>query len=169
MEIIDGILRIEPSLATTFGIIVLFVGRRINEKVTFLRNFNIPKPVTGGLFFSILFATVYAATGVAIEFDLAARDFLLVYFFTTIGINSSVKDLLTGGKPLAILLAITILYMVVQNLVGVSIATLFNLPAAVGLLGGTVSLIGGHGTAIAWAPRIAEHHGVSNAMDIGAA
>lgn len=169
MEITDGVLRIGPGLAATFGIIVLFVGKRLNEKVAFLREFSIPKPVTGGLFFSILFATVYAVTGVAVEFDLAARDFLLLYFFTTIGINSSVKDLLTGGKPLVILLVITILYMVVQNLTGLSVAALFDLPAAVGLLGGTVSLIGGHGTAIAWAPRIAEDYGVSNAMEVGIA
>jgi ESS family glutamate:Na+ symporter len=116
-----------------------------------------------------VFGIVYAATGVAVEFDLVARDFLLVYFFTTIGINASFKDLLSGGKPLVVLLVITILYMIVQNLTGVSVAALFNQPTAVGLLGGTVSLIGGHGTAIAWAPRIAENYGVSNAMEVGLA
>ena len=59
--------------------------------------------------------------------------------------------------------------MFVQNLTGVSVAALFDLPTAVGMLGGTVSLIGGHGTAIAWAPRIAEDFGVGNAMEIGIA
>ncbi|MBK1886962.1 sodium/glutamate symporter [Marinobacter sp. DY40_1A1] len=169
MEIIDEVLRIGPGLATTIGILVLFVGKRVNEKFAFLRELSIPKPVTGGLLFSILVATVYATTGTAIEFDLAARDALLVYFFTTIGINSSVHDLLSGGKPLVILLLITIVYMVIQNLTGLSIAALFDLPGAVGLLGGTVSLIGGHGTSIAWAPRIAEDYGVVNAMEIGIA
>lgn len=169
MEIAEGVLRIEPGMAATFGIIVLFVGKWVNEKVAFLREISIPKPVTGGLIFSLLFAALYATMGVAVVFDLAARDFLLVYFFTTIGINSSVKDLLVGGKPLIILLVITISYMVLQNLTGLSIAALFDLPAAVGLLGGTVSLIGGHGTAIAWAPQITESHGVSNAMEIGIA
>ena len=148
---------------------MLFVGKRLNERVAFLREFSIPEAVTGGLLFSILFGIVYAASGVAVEFDLAARNFLLVYFFTTIGINASFKDLLRGGKPLVVLLVITVLYMVIQNLTGVSVAALFNLPAPVGLLGGTVSLIGGHGTAIAWAPRIAENYGVSNAMEIGIA
>lgn len=169
MELTDGILRIGPGLAATLGIIVLFVGKRVNEKVAFLREFSIPEPVTGGLLFSIMFGIVYAATGVAVEFNLAARDFLLVYFFTTIGINASLKDLLTGGKPLVVLLAITVLYMFVQNLTGVSVAALFDLPAAVGMLGGSVSLIGGHGTAIAWAPKIAENYGVSNAMEVGIA
>ena len=153
----------------TLGIIVLFVGKRLNEKVAFLREFSIPEPVTGGLLFSVLFGIVYAATDVAVEFNLRARDVLLVYFFTTIGINASLKDLLAGGKPLVVLLVITISYMVVQNLTGISVAALFDLPTPVGLLGGTVSLIGGHGTAIAWAPRIAEDYGVSNAMEIGIA
>ena len=169
MDLTDGVLRIEPFLTVTLGIIVLFVGKRLNERIGFLREFSIPEPVTGGLLFSILFATVYATSGVAVEFSLGARDILLVYFFTTIGINASLRDLLAGGKPLVVLLVITIAYMVVQNLTGISVAALFDLPTPVGLLGGTVSLIGGHGTAIAWAPRIAEEFGVSNAMEIGIA
>lgn len=41
--------------------------------------------------------------------------------------------------------------------------------AQVGMLGGAVSLIGGHGTAIAWAPRISEEYNIANAMEIGIA
>ena len=169
MDLTGDVLRLEPFLTVTLGIIVLFVGKRLNNRIAFLREFSIPEPVTGGLLFSILFGIVYATSGVAVEFSLGARDILLVYFFTTIGINASLRDLLTGGKPLVILLVITIAYMVIQNLTGISVAALFDLPTPVGLLGGTVSLIGGHGTAIAWAPRIAEDFGVSNAMEIGIA
>jgi len=169
VEIENGILQINDFFTFTIGIVVLFVGKRLNDAIGFLREFSIPEPVTGGLLFSVLFGVVYATSGVAVEFDLAARDFLLVYFFITIGINASFKDLAAGGKPLVILLAITIAYMVVQNLTGISVAALFGLDTAVGLLGGTVSLIGGHGTAIAWAPRIKEEFGITNAMEIGIA
>lgn len=169
LELVDGSLHIESFLTVTLGILVLFVGKRLNDAIPFLREFSIPEPVTGGLLFSVLFGLLYAASGVAVEFELTARDILLVYFFTTIGINASLRDLLSGGKPLLILLAITIGYMVLQNLTGISVAALFGLPSAVGLLGGSVSLIGGHGTAIAWAPRIAEDHGIVNAMEIGIA
>ncbi len=165
----DDSLQLGPFLVVTLGIIVLFVGKRINDAVGFLREFSIPEPVTGGLLFSVLFGLVYAVFGVAVEFDLGARDVLLVYFFTTIGINASLKDLVAGGKPLVVLLVITIAYMVLQNLTGISVAALFDLPAAVGMLSGTVSLIGGHGTAIAWAPQIADDFGVANAMEIGIA
>ncbi len=169
MEVVDEVLRIGPFLTATLGIVVLFVGKRINDVVAFLREFSIPEPVTGGLLLSVLFEILYAATGVAVEFELAVRDVLLVYFFTIIGINASLKDLLAGGKPLVVLLVITISYMVVQNLAAISTAALFDLSAATGLLGGTVSLIGGHGTAIAWAPQLAENYGVSNAIEIGIA
>jgi glutamate:Na+ symporter, ESS family len=169
MEMLDGALRVGPFLAVTLGIIVLFAGKRLNDAIGFLREFSIPEPVTGGTLFCVLFTVVYAISGISVQFDLAARDILLVYFFTTIGINASLKDLLAGGKPLMLLLAVTIAYMVLQNLTGISVAALFDLPAAVGLLGGTISLIGGHGTAIAWAPDIARHYGVADAMEIGIA
>ena len=58
-----------------------------------------------------------SSSGIAISFELWPRDTLLVYFFTTIGINASLKDLLAGGKPLVILLVITIPYMSLQNIV----------------------------------------------------
>jgi ESS family glutamate:Na+ symporter len=169
MEFNNGILHLGPFFAVTLGIIVLFLGKRLNDTFGVLREFSIPEPVTGGLLFSVLVALVYVASGVEVEFDLGARDVLLVYFFTTIGINASLRDLLKGGKPLVILLAITIAYMFLQNLTGISVASLFDLPTPVGLIGGTVSLIGGHGTAIAWAPRIAEDYGIGNAMEMGIA
>lgn len=169
MDWANGILSLDSFFAVTIGIIVLFVGRRLNSMFKPLQEFSIPEPVTGGILFSVLIALVYIITDIEIEFDLMARDVLLVYFFTTIGINASLKDLLKGGLPLIILLAITIGYMIIQNFTGISVAAMFGLDSAVGMLGGSVSLIGGHGTAIAWAPRIAEGFSITNAMEIGIA
>jgi ESS family glutamate:Na+ symporter len=169
MEFENGVLHLAGFFTVTIGIVVLFFGRRVNDAVRLLRELSIPEPVTGGLVFSILFAVLYFATGVEIEFDMKARDVLLVYFFTTIGINASFRDLLAGGKPLVILLMITVVTMLAQNFTGISVAALFDMDAAMGLLSGTVSLIGGHGTAIAWSPRIAEDYGIGNAMEIGLA
>ncbi|MEZ9526543.1 sodium/glutamate symporter [Enterovibrio norvegicus] len=171
MEVLleQNLIQINAFFAVTLGILVLFIGRRLNQAIPFLKEFSIPEPVTGGILFSVLFSLFYAFTSLEVSFNLVARDILLVYFFTTIGINSSLRDLMKGGKPLIVLLAITIGYMVIQNLTGISVAGLFGLDAPVGLLGGSVSLIGGHGTAIAWAPRIAEEYGISNAMEIGIA
>lgn len=65
---------------------------------------SIPEPVSGGLFYSLLTGMVYSFFGVSITFELQAQDLLLVYFFTTTGIDARLVDLLKGGKPLTILL-----------------------------------------------------------------
>ncbi|WP_228010797.1 sodium/glutamate symporter, partial [Vibrio sp. OPT20] len=147
MEFENNSLHLGSFFAVTMGIVVLFIGRRLNQVIGFLKEFSIPEPVSGGILASLLFAALYATTSIEVQFDLFARDVLLVYFFTTIGINSSLKDLFKGGKPLVILLAITIFFMIMQNIVGISVASMFGLEPVFGLLSGSISLIGGHGTA----------------------
>ena len=46
LEIVDGILRIDTLLTVTLGIVVLFVGKRLNNAIPLLREFSIPEPVT---------------------------------------------------------------------------------------------------------------------------
>ncbi len=156
---------------TTFNvaIFVLALGKLLTKKLRVLRDFNIPEPVTGGLLVCIGLAVYQAFAGSAVTFNLAARDFLLLYFFSAIGLNSDFATLLRGGKPLVILLLATVTFMILQNLVGVGVAHGLGQEKLVGLLAGSVSLIGGHGTTIAWAPIFIEDHGIVSAMEIGVA
>jgi ESS family glutamate:Na+ symporter len=162
----DGVLFVRPFLAATAGIVVLFVGKALNRRLALLREYNIPEPVTGGLLFAVAFWLVFLASGYRVTFELTARDVLLVYFFTTIGINARVSDLKAGGRPLVILLAAVAAFMLLQNALGVAVATLLGKPPGIGVLAGSVSLLGGHGTAIAWAPVFAEK-GIPNTLEIG--
>ena len=165
----ESVVVVDDFLAYTIGIIVFFIGMRLNDWVAFLRDFNIPDPVTGGLLASLLGLAIYLSSGVELQYELETRDRLLVYFFTAVGLNARFSDLLDGGRPLAILLALTLTYMLFQNGVGFLAAQATGQPTAVGVLVGSASLIGGHGTAIAWAPEIAANHGVPNALEIGVA
>ena len=158
------------SFATfNIAILVLALGKWLTRRVVFLRNFNIPEPVTGGLIVCFLTALLFVLFRVGIGFDLAVRDFLLLYFFAAIGLNSDFKTLRAGGRPLAVLVGATVVFMLLQNFTGVGIAAALGLNHLVGLLGGSVSLLGGHGTSIAWAPTFAEDHGIPNAGEIGIA
>jgi ESS family glutamate:Na+ symporter len=161
----------ELKMLTTFnlGIIVLFIGKLLSARFTILRRYNIPEPVSSGLLVCLITFVLYLTTGIEISFDLHARDVLLIYFFAGIGLNSDLRSLLSGGIPLIILLCATIAFMFLQNIAGVGVATLFGLDGAVGVLGGTTSLIGGHGTAIAWTPVYIEQYGITNASEIGIA
>jgi ESS family glutamate:Na+ symporter len=148
---------------------VLAAGKLLHRRCPPLRAFNIPEPVASGLLVSVVVGVLHAVSGLELSFNLAVRDFLLLYFFAGIGLNADIRTLRRGGWPLLILLAATVVYIVLQNLTGVAMASLLGLDPLVGLLTGSVSLVGGHGTAIAWGPRFAELHGVSSALEIGTA
>jgi ESS family glutamate:Na+ symporter len=151
------------------AIMVLAAGKLLHRRLRVLRSFNIPEPVASGLLVSLLVGALHAVSGVELGFNLAVRDFLLLYFFAGIGLNADIRTLRAGGWPLLILLAATVVYIAIQNLTGVAMASLLGLDPLVGLLTGSVSLVGGHGTAIAWGPRFAELHGVQSAGEIGTA
>jgi len=155
--------------AFTAGMITLLLGKSLTKHFKPLQEFNIPEPVVGGLAVSGVFALVYFLGGVEITMDLAVRDALILYFFTSIGLNAKLSTLLKGGKGLVIVLGLTIGYMLLQNVLGTLAVTMAGKPAAAGVLGGTASFIGGHGTAIAWSPRIAEDFGVEGAGEFGIA
>jgi len=164
-----SILSVPGFLSLTIAIVVFFIGSGINRAVAPLRKWNIPDAVTGGLLAAVATLIAYRVFGTAVSFDLAARDLLLLYFFTGIGLNARLDDLRRGGKPLLILLIITLAYLVIQNLIAAGGARLLGLPEGMSVLLGSVSLIGGHGTTIAWAPVLAERFGLSNAMEVGIA
>lgn len=158
------------SFATfNIAIVLLAIGRWLNRKVGVLQEFNIPEPVTSGLLVCLLLALIHGFTGLEVGFNLQARDFLLLYFFAAIGLSADIKMLLSGGWTLLILVVTTVVFIVLQNLTGVGMATLLGFNPLVGLLGGSVSMLGGHGTAIAWAPTFADVHGIGNAQEIGIA
>jgi ESS family glutamate:Na+ symporter len=159
-----------PGLLTfTISIIVYFVGAGLNHLIAPLRRWNIPEAVTGGMLAALATLAVYEKLGLEIIFDLNARDMLLLYFFTGIGLNAKLADLIEGGRPLLVLLGITLAYLVLQNLIAAMSAAAFHLPKGITALLGSASLIGGHGTTIAWAPVITARFGLTNAMEIGVA
>lgn len=151
------------------AILVLFFGKYLIGKIAILRNFNIPEPVVGGLLASIVFGLIYALFNLQFEFALGVRDELLIAFFTTIGLSSRFETLLKGGAQLIILLVLAAFYLGIQNGTGVLVATLAGFDQLVGVIGGSVSLSGGHGTAIAWTPIFRDDHGISLAGEIGIA
>lgn len=156
-------------LTLTLGIVVYFVGVLLTRRVAFLRDYSIPEPVTGGFLAALAIWALYAATGIGISFEMMTRDRLLVIFFATVGINSRLSNLLAGGRVLLVLCVLTVIFVFLQNLLGSFGASLFGLPSAAGVIMGSVALVGGHGTTIAWAPVIAAQHGFPAAMETGTA
>ena len=162
-------IEVHSFIAVTLGIVVYFLGAQLTEWFPFLRKYSIPEPVSGGLLAALVTLGVVSFTGREVVYDLTSRDSLLIYFFTTIGLNAKLSDLIKGGPLLGIMLVLTIGYMFVQNGIGVLGASLFGLPSQAGVMMGTTSLIGGHGTAIAWGPVVEQQYVVAGAAELGIA
>ncbi|MBP1888005.1 sodium/glutamate symporter [Sinorhizobium mexicanum] len=162
-------LQVPGFLTFTLSILVFFVGSRLNRSVAALSRWNIPEAVTGGLISAFLTLIAYAFLGTEIRFTLGARDLLLLYFFTGVGLNARLSDLIAGGRPFLVLLALTLAFLIIQSVVAVGCAAVLDLPAGFSILLGPASLVGGHGTAIAWAPTISTRFGLTNAMEVGIA
>lgn len=151
------------------AILVLFLGKLLIGKIAFLRNYNIPEPVVGGLIASLVFGLLYALLDLQFEFALSVRDDLLIAFFTTIGLSSRFETLMKGGAQLAILLVLAVFYLGIQSGTGVLVASLVGIDPLIGVVGGSVSLSGGHGTAIAWTPIFRNDYDIQLAGEIGIA
>ena len=156
-------------LALTIGIVVFFVGVLITQRVEFLRRYSIPEPVTGGFVAALVVWAVHILFRTDIGFDMTTRDKLLVIFFATVGVNARLADLAAGGRVLGVLCLVTVAFVFLQDTVGTVGAVLLGMPKAAGVVAGSMSLVGGHGTAIAWGPKIAAEHGFPAALESGMA
>ena len=149
--------------------VVYFVGVILTRRIAWLRAYNIPEPVIGGFLAAIVIWALYSVSGFSIDFEMATRDKLLVIFFASVGVNARLSNLLAGGRPLGVLCVLTVIFVVLQNVLGRLGVSLFGLPSAAGVIMGSVALVGGHGTTIAWAPAIAAEHDFPAAMETGSA
>lgn len=146
--------------------VVLVAGRTLVAWTPFLRRFSIPAPVVGGVLVAVLLALADGLGGVRVSFDMSLRDNLLLMFFTTVGLSADARMLVKGGPKLAVFLGISAIFIAVQNMVGLAAAFAMDLHPVVGLLGGSVTLTGGHGTGAAYGGRFGETMNIVGAMEL---
>jgi glutamate:Na+ symporter, ESS family len=146
--------------------VVLFTGRALIARSAFLARFSIPAPVVGGVIAAILLAVLDVAGGIKIGFDMALRDNLLLMFFTTVGLSADARMLARGGPKLVIFLLVSVVFIVIQNAVGIGAALAMDLHPVVGLLGGSITLTGGHGTGAAYGGRFGDTMNIAGAIEL---
>lgn len=160
---------IDPYYTLIIATLVLLVGRFLVTKITLLKNFNIPEPVAGGLLAAVIIYLLYATTSTSLEFNTSLQDAFMLFFFSSIGLSADFSRLKAGGKGLVFFLGVVALFIVVQNLVGVGLATALGQHPIMGLVTGSITLTGGHGTAGAWGKILETEYGIKGAIDLGMA
>lgn len=149
--------------------LVLLIGRFLVRKIKFLANFNIPEPVAGGLIGAILVYCLNAFFGYSFDFQKELQTAFMLMFFASIGLSADFGRLKSGGSPLIIFTVLVSVFIILQNGVGVLMASVLGLDPLMGLMIGSVTLTGGHGTAGAWGPIFENTYGVAGATTLGMA
>ncbi|MGL5948785.1 MAG: sodium/glutamate symporter [Aeromonas sp.] len=148
---------------------VLLFGRLLVQRVTWLRTFNIPKPVVGGLVVALALLLLREFAQFEVRFDTALQTPLMLAFFASIGLSADLASLKTGGKAVTRFLLVVAGLLVVQNSLGVGLASLLGLDPHMGLLAGSITLSGGHGTGAAWSSTFSEKFGIESAAELAIA
>jgi glutamate:Na+ symporter, ESS family len=149
--------------------VVLFVGYGIRKRIGFLDRYNIPAPVVGGFIFAALSLVLRQAGLVAFEFQTTLQTPLMIAFFTTIGLGASFGLLRVGGPQVLLFFALASFVAILQNGVGIALASVLGVEPLLGLIAGSITMTGGHGTGAAFGKLLEDSYGFTGGVTLAMA
>ena len=162
------VIELDMYQATALAAIVLLLGRVLVSKIEILRRYCIPAPVVGGFVYAILHTIVRGMGILEISADMTLKNVFMVAFFCSVGFTASFRMLKKGGIQTMIFLGLAVVMVVLQNVLGASLATVFDLDPRLGLATASIPMVGGHGTAGSFGPQL-EMMGVARASVVAIA
>ena len=169
-ETIEGVLNINLNSTMTLALaaLLLVMGYSINKRLTILNKYCIPAPVVGGFIFMFLTWLGHTSSVFKFNFENIFQSTFMLAFFTTVGLGASFTLLKKGGKLLIIYWLTCGIISIFQNIIGIAISKTTGLEAPYALLSSAISMIGGHGAALAYGDTFAKM-GYESAPLVGAA
>ena len=149
--------------------VILFVGYGVRRRVGVLNRYNIPAPVIGGFLFAAAALALRLQGVVAFEFDTTLQTPLMIAFFTTIGLGASLALLKVGGPQVLLFWVLASALAAIQNGVGVLLANGLGVHPFLGLIAGSITMTGGHGTGAAFGKLMEEQYAFSGAVTLAMA
>jgi ESS family glutamate:Na+ symporter len=162
-------LDLDPVQTLGIAILVLYTGIFMISHIGWLRNNDIPVPVAGGLLFAIVAGIAFSSFNLRMSFDMALKEPLMLAFFSSIGLGADLRMLYRGGPQLLLFAFVCFAYLILQNGIGLMTAVSLDLHPLVGLLSGSITLSGGHGTGIAYAQQFQDTSNLAGAMELAMA
>ena len=146
---------------------ILYAGMFMRAKIAPLRTYNIPTPVIGGVIFALLNWALreYIHFG----FDMTLSNYFMIAFFTTIGLSASLQMLKQGGRQVFIFLIAASVLIVCQDAVAIVVSKFVGIHPALGMLAGSITMSGGHGTGAAYATVFEKQFGLTGCMELAMA
>ncbi|HXV87100.1 MAG TPA: sodium/glutamate symporter [Gemmatimonadales bacterium] len=163
------VLKLDMVQTVALAAVVLFLGYGVRRRVGVLDRFNIPAPVVGGFLFAALALAVRQTGVLAVEFDTTLQTPFMVAFFTTIGLGASLGLLRVGGPQVLLFWLLASGLAVLQNAAGVGLSLAMGVDPLLGLISGSITMTGGHGTGAAFGKLIEEQYALPGALTLALA
>lgn len=162
LSLVNGVWTLKLSMIQTvaLAIVTLYIGEFIKKHSPFLQRVSMPAPAVGGLPFAFICAFLAYGKILNITFDSSLQQFLMLAFFTTIGLMASLNVLKKGGLGIIFFWILCTIWIVFQNGAGIIIAKAMGIEPIFGIMAGSVSMMGGLGTAGAFGPHFEELTGI---------
>lgn len=150
-----------------FATAILWLGMFLRKRIFFLSKYNIPAPVIGGVIFAL--ASWALKDSFSFNFDMVVKDPLMITFFTSIGLAASFKMLKQGGPQVFIFLIVASVLVLLQNVVAVVLSYATGIHPLLGMLAGSITMSGGHGTGAVYAALFEKQYGLAGGMELAMA
>lgn len=164
MTISDSLISLDTLPSLLAACLVLLLGAVLCQRVALLARYSIPSPIVGGVLFAIAATVLIRITGQDIAMANTAKSDLLLLFFACLGLTSDLRLLLRGGPRLMRFLVALVPFLLAQDSLGVLMAKLLGLHPFLGLVAGSITLVGGHGTGAAYAEKFGEASAIPGVM-----
>jgi ESS family glutamate:Na+ symporter len=151
------------------AMLVLFLGYFVTKRISFLEKYSIPEPVVGGILFALLVTVLKSGWNISFELDMTLKTPLMIAFFTTIGLGAKLSLLKEGGLKVFIFLSVSMVLVMCQNVAGMTVAYMTDAHPLVGLLAGSITMVGGHGTGATFAGSFLQSHNLQASMELAMA
>ena len=158
-----------PIQTLGFAVLVLYIGIFLVARLRFLSANNIPVPVVGGFLFALVASLLLGQFNIRFGFDMAMKEPMMLAFFSCVGLGADMRMLSRGGKQLLLFIIACLLYLIIQDGIGLMTALSLDLHPLVGLLSGSITLSGGHATGAAYAQQFSESSNIAGAMELAMA
>ncbi|WP_291563148.1 MULTISPECIES: sodium/glutamate symporter [unclassified Clostridium] len=162
-------LKLDMIQTLALAIVVYYIGRWIKTKVTILERFCIPSPVVGGLIFAILNLILTESNIMTISLDSTLQNPFMLAFFTTIGLGASFKLIKQGGIQVGLFFIAALSLVIFQDILGVFLSKAIGVSPLLGLISGSITMTGGHGTGATWGALFESNYGLAGATTTAAA
>ncbi len=156
------------AITLALAVAAIALGMVLNRAIPLFGRLFIPPAVSGGLTVAIALELLRRTYGYDVTFASDLRNLLLLVFFASLGLSARFRLLRSGGWAVGLICLMIMVTIVLQNVIGIAVASAFGIPNALGLFFGSIAYLGGHGSVAAWA-QSAEAANLGPAFEIGIA